>query len=283
MALIKSARAVVDNQPPLQSLKPGGEYDPKDRIVQPHCWVGGIPFSYWEQYLTIEDVLWSTILYALISAVVVSLLFISVEQWAAGSPVIDIIKSAGFGSFMITVIIALSVISVIGMLAWSETDLSALSAMTCLTTVGFATEFAVHITHTFNAYSGTGVQRGKSTMTELFVPTFMAFFSSVIGILFLATSDFGFCVYYIFRPLIICVCVTYFFGIFFLPVILQLACDLGLAPTFGEHSQSVDGQRIERHLSNSKQTVPLEKVKTDAASGTAAFTAATPGTAALES
>ena len=28
--------------------------------------------------------------------------------------------------------------------------------------------------------------------------------------------------YYIFRPLIICVCVTYFFGIFFLPVILQV-------------------------------------------------------------
>ena len=35
---------------------------------------------------------------------------------------------------------------------------------------------------------------------------FMAFFSSVIGILFLAGSDFGFCVGYVFKPLIICVC-----------------------------------------------------------------------------
>jgi len=116
-------------------------------------------------------------------------------------------------------------------------ELSALTAMTCLVTVGFACEFAVYIVHAFHEARGTGIERADEAMRELFLPMFLSFLSSFGGIIFLSISDFGFCVYYVFYPLIIAIMVTNFYAMLFLPVALQIIADVGLVPTYGALAQ----------------------------------------------
>lgn len=94
-------------------------------------------------------------------------------------------------------------------------------------------QFAVHITHGFLfATDKTASDRIKTTMRALYLPTLLAFLSSLIGILLLLCSDFGFVTNYVFKPLVVCIVVTYLFGVWTLPVVLQcLHCVLPqLAP-----------------------------------------------------
>jgi hypothetical protein len=60
-------------------------------------------------------------------------------------------------------------------------------------------------------------------MGKIFLPLFLSFFSSLIGILILLASDFGFVVNYVFKPLIACIVVTYLYGTWTLPVLLQVS------------------------------------------------------------
>ena len=125
--------------------------------------------------------------------------------------------------------------------------------------VGFACEFAVYIVHAFHEARGTGIERywplleseatgagrffnpffcrADEAMRELFLPMFLSFLSSFGGIIFLSISDFGFCVYYVFYPLIIAIMVTNFYAMLFLPVALQIIADVGLVPTYGALAQ----------------------------------------------
>jgi hypothetical protein len=131
-------------------------------------------------------------------------------------------QSALVGAIIIAFIIAISVVTVVGFIGWMEVPLSGLTAMSSLMTVGFATEFAVHITHGFMvAPDDTGASRAKTTMDVLFLPTLLAFISSLAGILLLLASDFGFVTNYVFKPLITCIVVTYLYGVWTLPVLLQ--------------------------------------------------------------
>jgi len=233
--MIRATRTWVDEQ---GDLTPVITDSPYARVVPKlHCWNSGIPFDYWEQYLTIEWVLYRTIIFAVVAAVVVAVFFIAPEQYSAGSPWSHIFSSSVLGAVMIALNIIFSIVTVIGLLAWANVELSALTAMTCLITVGFACEFAVYIVHAFHEARGTGIERADEAMRELFLPMFLSFLASFAGIIFLAISDFGFCVYYVFYPLIIAIMVTNFYAMLFLPVALQLIADAGLVPTYGALEQ----------------------------------------------
>jgi hypothetical protein len=124
-----------------------------------------------------------TIIFAVVAAIVVAVLFIAAEQFSAGSPWSHIFSSSILGAVMIALNIIFSIVTVIGLLAWANVELSALTAMTCLVTVrfaysafpkfqvdswpnfqlvlqvGFACEFAVYIVHAFHEARGTGIER----------------------------------------------------------------------------------------------------------------------------
>ena len=53
------------------------------------------------------------------------------------------------------------------------------------------------------------------------MPTLLSWVSSLVGIVMLVASDFGFVRNYVFKPLLCCILVTYFYGCFTLPVLLQ--------------------------------------------------------------
>ena len=79
-----------------------------------------------------------TIIFAVVAAIVVAVLFIAAEQFSAGSPWSHIFSSSILGAVMIALNIIFSIVTVIGLLAWANVELSALTAMTCLVTVRFA-------------------------------------------------------------------------------------------------------------------------------------------------
>jgi hypothetical protein len=97
--------------------------------------------------------------------------------------------------------------------------------MSFVLSVGFAVEYSVHIVARWllaNASFKTSLERVEHAMEFLFLPTFMSFVSSTIGVACLAFTDFEFNEIFFFRPLIIVMFVTYFFGCWWLPVFLVI-------------------------------------------------------------
>lgn len=97
--------------------------------------------------------------------------------------------------------------------------------MAFVLSVGFAVEYSVHIVTRFlkaDLQLETGLERVKYTMSFLMLPTFMSFFSSLIGVICLAFTEFEFNFTFFFQPLIILMFVTYFYGCWWLPAVLTL-------------------------------------------------------------
>ena len=119
----------------------------------------GVAYDYWEQYLTVEDFLRMTILYASLAAVAVALAFLVTELLSLGWGFAAALQGAAAGAVFIASTISASVVTVVGLLGWAGVPLSGLTAMSSLMAVGYATEFAVHITHHF-------IANGASTARE---------------------------------------------------------------------------------------------------------------------
>ena len=97
--------------------------------------------------------------------------------------------------------------------------------MSFVLSVGFAVEYSVHIVARFlkaDSQLETGLDRVKYTMSFLMLPTFMSFGSSLIGVICLAFTQFEFSFTFFFKPLIILMFVTYFYGCWWLPAVLTL-------------------------------------------------------------
>ena len=97
--------------------------------------------------------------------------------------------------------------------------------MSFVLSVGFAVEYSVHIVARFlraDSTYETGLERVKYTMSFLMMPTFMSFASSLIGVVCLAFTEFEFNYTFFFKPLIIVMFATYFYGCWWLPAMLTL-------------------------------------------------------------
>lgn len=97
--------------------------------------------------------------------------------------------------------------------------------MSFVLSVGFAVEYSVHVIARWLLapnYMETSLERVEYSMEFLFLPTFMSFVSSTIGVVCLAFTEFEFNEVFFFRPLLIVMLVTYFFGCWWLPAFLSL-------------------------------------------------------------
>ena len=68
--MIRASREFCDTAETLAPAQPDGPYD--EELQQLHCFMSGIPFDYWEQYLSIEDFLFETIGLACLAATAVA-------------------------------------------------------------------------------------------------------------------------------------------------------------------------------------------------------------------
>jgi len=230
-----------------------------DESNELHCWMTGIAYSFWEQYLHIEQWLFEISLFAVLIGFGVSTSFYFFDMTSGGSVVpgrslLTKLRLSVSAGLVVACVSALSVFTVIGLAALSDVNLSGFSAMSYLMSAAFAVEYAVHVSHRFMSFphgAGTSLDRAVHAMTNLFVPATFAFISSAVGILCLGFSKFEFVHKYFFTPLMIVLFATYFYGVFLLPVLFAL---------FGPDSsaaESADGGGGKKNDDPAAPTSPL--------------------------
>jgi len=190
-----------------------------------HCWMTGVPFDYWEQYLNVDSVLLTTACISVATGFGVATLFLlfvlrsSRSDFDFGKTVL----ASVVGGFLISLTCILCLIPVIGLSVLANVNLTAFSNMAFVLSVGFAVEYSVHVVHRFLSapvWITSAAERVNHTMEFLTLPLTLSFISSTIGVVCLAFTEFSFTERFFFRPLIIVMVVTYFVGAFFLPVLL---------------------------------------------------------------
>jgi hypothetical protein len=154
-----------------------------DNSDGPHCWLTGIAFSFWEQYVTIDTWLVSVALLAVAVGVVASALFFymgfrgtgvtlsggphnnsgdshKINHGSSSSTNQDspsaqtgidqgAARAAAMGGLVVGSVSLLSQFTVIGLSCFVGVSLNGLSAMACLMSTGFSVEYAVHVVHRF--------------------------------------------------------------------------------------------------------------------------------------
>ena len=186
--------------------------------------LAGIPFDYWSQYIGIFNTFCEIGMIAVATGFVVAFIFLfvtlSLEQiYSSGK----VLRGSLIGALLISITTILSLVSVSGLSTMFGVSLTGFSVMSFVLSVGFSVEFSVHIVARWmlaDQAIQTSQERVEYTMEFLFLPTFMSFASSTIGVACLAFTEFEFNVVFFFRPLMITMLVTYFFGCCWLPVFL---------------------------------------------------------------
>jgi hypothetical protein len=186
----------------------------------------GIPYNYWSQYIGIYNTFWEIGGISIAVGFGVSFLFLLVKfVTEKAHSFAKIFVGSLVGALLIALTTILSLVSVSGLSALFDVSFTGFSTMSFVLSVGFAVEYSVHIVARWlraPASLENSLDRVEYTMSFLFLPTFMSFVSSTIGVACLAFTDFEFNHVFFFRPLIIVMFVTYFYGCWWLPVCLVL-------------------------------------------------------------
>jgi len=197
--------------------------DENDEI---HCWMTGIPFDYWEQYLDVDEVLLKAAALSVAVGFGVSTIFLLLQLKTSRTDfgLMQTIMASFVGGFLIALTCILCLIPVVGLSVLFNVNITAFSNMAFVLSIGFAVEYSVHVVHRFLSapYSiKSAADRVEHTMEFLFLPLTLSFISSTIGVVCLAFTEFAFNERFFFRPLMVVMLVTYFFGTYFLPVVLR--------------------------------------------------------------
>ncbi|CAB9518817.1 Protein patched homolog 1 [Seminavis robusta] len=192
-----------------------------------HCWLTGIPYNYWSQYIGIFSVLVEISAWSVCVGFVVAVLFLLAQHTRQGGnrSLAQNVGGSLAGALLITAVMILSLVSVIGLSILAGVSITGFSIMSFVLSVGFSVEYAVHVVsrwlHAPNSIQSAS-DRVDYAMAFLTLPTFMSFMSSCIGVATLSQTEFSFTQVFYFRPLIIVMPVTYYFGCWWLPAFLSI-------------------------------------------------------------
>jgi len=205
-SMIKETRKHVDDDTSLRS------------------WMSGIPFDYWEQYLSIVQNMLTIGGLAILAGFIISFAFIFMElSFSRRGTCMKRVFASGLGALLIASVSAASLMTVVGFCGLAGIQLSGFTAISCVMSTSLAVEYSVHVTHRFLvAPPGTAAARIQHAMEWLFSPSAMAFLTSAVSVLMMAFSEFRFVRLYFFAPLACAVITSYFFGGFTLPCLLGL-------------------------------------------------------------
>jgi hypothetical protein len=187
-------------------------------------WMSGIPFDYWEQYLSIVAVMLTIGGLSIAAGFVISFAFIFMElSFSHRGTCLKRLFASGLGALLIAIVSAVSLMSVVGFCGLAGVQLSGFTAISCVMSTGLAVEYSVHVVHRFlEAPPSSAVARIHHAMEWLFSPSAMAFVTSAVSVLMMAFSEFRFVRLYFFAPLACAVLTSYIFGAFTLPCLLGL-------------------------------------------------------------
>lgn len=188
------------------------------------CWMAGIPFDFWEQYIYVDETLLGVGGASVAVGFIVSAIFLFTQlKNEHQHETSKILAGSIAGAALIALTTAVCLVPVVGLSVLSNVSFTAFSNMSFVLSVAFAVEHSVHVVHRFlEAPKGikAASARVEYAMSFLFLPLTLSFISSAVGVICLAFTEFRFNEVYFFRPLIIVMVVTYFFGVWFLPVLL---------------------------------------------------------------
>jgi hypothetical protein len=210
-----------------------------------HSWMSGVPFDYWEQYLSIVDVMLTIGGLSIAVGLIISFAFIFTEMsFNAHGTLMQRLRASALGSFLIALTSTASLMTVVGFCGLASIQLSGFTAMSCVMSTGLAVEYSVHVTHRFlEAPDGAATSRIHSAMEWLFAPNAMAFLTSALSVVMMAFSEFRFVRLYFFAPLAAAVLTSFFFGAFALPCLLGcLECIPAVAVATTEEVDKVDAR-----------------------------------------
>ncbi|XP_062854396.1 protein patched homolog 1 [Trichomycterus rosablanca] len=165
----------------------------------------GYPFLFWEQYVGLRHWLLLFISVVLASTFLVCAVFL-LNPWTAG---------------IIVLVLSLMTVELFGMMGLIGIKLSAVPVVILIASVGIGVEFTVHVALAFLTAIGDRNKRAVLALEHMFAPVLDGAFSTLLGVLMLAGSEFDFIVRYFFAVLAILTVLGVLNGLVLLPVLLS--------------------------------------------------------------
>ncbi|KAJ7993967.1 hypothetical protein DPEC_G00261060 [Dallia pectoralis] len=165
----------------------------------------GYPFLFWEQYVSLRHWLLLSISVVLACTFLVCALFL-LNPWTAG---------------IIVLVLSLMTVELFGMMGLIGIKLSAVPVVILIASVGIGVEFTVHVALAFLTAIGDRNRRAVLALEHMFAPVLDGAFSTLLGVLMLAGSEFDFIVRYFFAVLAILTVLGVLNGLVLLPVLLS--------------------------------------------------------------
>uniref|UniRef100_A0A8C7RWD1 Patched 1 n=1 Tax=Oncorhynchus mykiss TaxID=8022 RepID=A0A8C7RWD1_ONCMY len=165
----------------------------------------GYPFLFWEQYVGLRHWLLLSISVVLACTFLVCALFL-LNPWTAG---------------IIVLVLSLMTVELFGMMGLIGIKLSAVPVVILIASVGIGVEFTVHVALAFLTAIGDRNRRAVLALEHMFAPVLDGAFSTLLGVLMLAGSEFDFIVRYFFAVLAILTVLGVLNGLVLLPVLLS--------------------------------------------------------------
>ncbi|XP_036382837.1 protein patched homolog 1 [Megalops cyprinoides] len=165
----------------------------------------GYPFLFWEQYVGLRHWLLLSISVVLACTFLVCALFL-LNPWTAG---------------IIVLVLSLMTVELFGMMGLIGIKLSAVPVVILIASVGIGVEFTVHVALAFLTAIGDRNRRAVLALEHMFAPVLDGAFSTLLGVLMLAGSEFDFIVRYFFAVLAILTILGVLNGLVLLPVLLS--------------------------------------------------------------
>ncbi|XP_061881712.1 protein patched homolog 1 [Entelurus aequoreus] len=165
----------------------------------------GYPFLFWEQYVSLRHWLMLSISVVLACTFLVCALFL-LNPWTAG---------------IIVLVLSLMTVELFGFMGLMGIKLSAVPVVILIASVGIGVEFTVHVALAFLTAIGDRHKRAVLALEHMFAPVLDGAFSTLLGVLMLAGSEFDFIVRYFFAVLAILTVLGVLNGLVLLPVLLS--------------------------------------------------------------
>uniref|UniRef100_A0A3P8WN46 Patched 1 n=1 Tax=Cynoglossus semilaevis TaxID=244447 RepID=A0A3P8WN46_CYNSE len=165
----------------------------------------GYPFLFWEQYVSLRHWLPLSLSVGLACTFLVCALFL-LNPWTAG---------------IIVLVLSLMTVELFGFMGLMGIKLSAVPVVILIASVGIGVEFTVHVALGFLTAIGDRHKRAVLALEYMFAPVLDGAFSTLLGVLMLAGSEFDFIVRYFFAVLAILTVLGVLNGLVLLPVLLS--------------------------------------------------------------
>jgi predicted RND superfamily exporter protein len=172
-----------------------------------HVFPEGIPFLFWEQYISLRSNFWQGLTFIFIALIIFIMPFVV-------NPI---------ASLIIVGIISMIILECFGIMGMLDIKFSAIPAVSLLMSVGISVEFVAHFVLTFlMEFDGNQNDRVRITFLRMMPPVLQGGLSTFCSIILLAFSEFEFVRKYFFLPFLSVCVVGLINGLILLPVILSL-------------------------------------------------------------